>query len=145
MVTYGDDGFSPDDLYDHSPAAHNGYGPDEGYNTIVRLNDPRCSRRPRSGPGDPRIPGRAVQRLVRPAQEQLPRGGVVHPQAAHRDGGRGGGHHGQRRRLPDSNRHIGTFVINHDATLAKSIMRALIIEDGAQAGQMIHKEPDAGG
>src|SRR4029077_20457256 len=45
-------------------------------------------------------------------------------------------------KFPETNQRIGTYVMNHELTLAKSIMRALIIEDGAQAGQMIHKEPE---
>lgn len=146
MVTYGDDGFSPNDLYNQFPdGASNGYGPDQGYNTIVRLNDPELfteeARR------DPAIRAfldapfsvsyvqfkssfrEAEWYIHKPHQAMA---GEVEGIIGSVDG------------FPDDNRHIGTYVINHDATLAKSIMRALIIEDGAQAGQMIHKEPDAG-
>ena len=38
---------------------------------------------------------------------------------------------GHRGRISRDGPAIGTYVINHDATLAKSIMRALIVEDGA--------------
>lgn len=34
---------------------------------------------------------------------------------------------------------VGTYVINHDRTLAFRPMRALMIADGDQVGQMIHK------
>jgi hypothetical protein len=147
MVTYGDDGFSPNDLYDQFPSgASNGYGPDQGYNTIVRINDPELFTE--AAQQDPVIREfldapfsisyvqlkssfREAEWFIHKPHEVM--GGEVEGIIGSVDG------------FPDGNRHIGTFVINHDATLAKSIMRALIIEDGAQAGQMIHKEPDAGG
>jgi hypothetical protein len=146
MVTYGDDGFSPNDLYDQFPSgADNGYGPDEGYNTIVRLNDAALFTE--EAQRDPvirefldapfSVSFVQLKSSFREAEwfihkPHIAMAGEVEGIVGSVDG------------LPDGNRHIGTFVINHDATLAKSIMRALIIEDGAQAGQMIHKEPDAG-
>ncbi len=36
--------------------------------------------------------------------------------------------------------HIGTYVINHERTLAWKITRSLILGDGAKAGQIIHKQ-----
>jgi hypothetical protein len=144
MVTYGDDGFSPNDLYDQFPdGASNGYGPDEGYNTITRLNDPELfteeARR------DPVI----REFLAAPFSVSY-----VQLKSSFREAewyihkphlalaGEVEGIVGRVDLFPETQRHIGTYVINHDATLARSIMRALIIVVGAQAGQMIHKEPD---
>ncbi len=147
MVTDGDKEFNPHDLYDQFPdGASNGYGPDQGYNTIVRLNDPQLftdeARR------DPAI----NEFLNAPFSVSF-----VQLKSSHREAeyyihkphlamsGEVDGIVGTVDGFPIENRHIGTYVINHDATLAKAIMRALIIEDGAQAGQMIHKEPDPQG
>ena len=43
---------------------------------------------------------------------------------------------------PDPKRRIATLVINHDLTLARHVTKAIVIEDGKQAGQMIYKEDD---
>ena len=37
--------------------------------------------------------------------------------------------------------HISTFVINHDLTLARLKQSIIVMENGAQAGQMIYKHP----
>ena len=36
---------------------------------------------------------------------------------------------------------IGTYVINHEQTLAYHITRTVVISDGTTAGQIIHKQP----
>jgi hypothetical protein len=41
---------------------------------------------------------------------------------------------------PDDAR-ISTFVINHDATLARYKQSVIVMENGQQAGQMIYKHP----
>ena len=144
MVTNGDNDFSPDDLYDQFPdGASNGYGPDDGYNTIIRLNDPElftdeARRNPvisefLSAPFS--VSYVQLKSSTREAEwyihkPHLAMAGEVEGIVGTVDG------------FPETQRHIGTYVINHDATLARSIMRALVIEDGAQAGQMIHKEPE---
>ena len=35
--------------------------------------------------------------------------------------------------------HIGTFVINHHRTLALRPVRAMVVSDGTQVGQIVHK------
>jgi hypothetical protein len=42
-----------------------------------------------------------------------------------------------------ANPRLATLVINHELTLAKHVTKALVIEDGRQAGQMIYKEEDS--
>jgi hypothetical protein len=41
---------------------------------------------------------------------------------------------------------IGTFVVNHDASLARWKLSVVVVEDGQQAGQMIykHRRPETG-
>jgi hypothetical protein len=36
--------------------------------------------------------------------------------------------------------HIGTYVINHDRTLARAIMYAMVLSDGTQTGQIVYKQ-----
>jgi hypothetical protein len=142
MVTDGDE-FDPNDLYDQFPdGASQGYGPQQGFNAFIQLNDPdlftdEARRNPviqefLSAPFSVtyvqfKSSTREAEYFVH--KPHLAMAGVVNGIA------------GSVARFPDANPRIGTFVINHDATLAKSIMRALVIEDGNQAGSMVHKEP----
>jgi hypothetical protein len=41
----------------------------------------------------------------------------------------------------DDRTPIGTYVINHEQTLAFHITRSIVISTDTQAGQIIHKEP----
>ena len=62
-------------------------GPDEGYNTIVRLNDPALfTEEAQRNPVISEFLDAPFSVSYVAAQEQLPRGGVVHPQAAPGDG-----------------------------------------------------------
>jgi len=45
-------------------------------------------------------------------------------------------------RFPAENPHIGTYLINHDRTMARWKWSVVVIEDGAQAGQMVYKQED---
>lgn len=46
--------------------------------------------------------------------------------------------------LSTTDPHIGTYVINHEHTMAIHIWRTLSIADGTHTGQMIHKEEAPG-
>lgn len=39
----------------------------------------------------------------------------------------------------DAGQHIGTFVINHHRTLAIRPVRAMVVSDGTEVGQIVHK------
>jgi len=39
----------------------------------------------------------------------------------------------------DAGQHIGSFVINHHRTLALRPVRAMVVSDGTEVGQIIHK------
>ncbi len=138
----GDNGDNPNDLYDRFPdGASAGFGPEQGYNRFVRLNDRALFTD--AARKDPVI----SEFLDAPFSVTY-----VQFKSSHREAeyyvhkphlalaGAVEGIEGSVAGFPDDQSHIGTFVINHDRTLAKSIMRALIIEDGAQAGQIIYKE-----
>ncbi len=46
--------------------------------------------------------------------------------------------------LSRSDPHIGTYLINHENTMARFIWRTLTLADGTHTGQMIHKEEEPG-
>lgn len=142
MTINGGNEFNPDDLYDQFPdGASAGFGPAQGFNRFVRLNDPTLfTEEAREDP---------VVREFLAAPFSVT---YVQFKSSHREaeyfvhkphrvmGGDLQGVEGAVDGFPADSPHIGTYVINHDRTLARAIMRALIVEDGAQAGQIIHKE-----
>jgi hypothetical protein len=146
MVIDGDE-FDPDDLYDQFPdGASQGYGPDQGFNAFIQLNDPALfTDEARRNP----VISEFLNAPFSVSYVQLKSSTREAEYFVHKPhlvmGGHVDGIVGSVARFPDANPHIGTFVINHDATLAKSIMRALVIEDGDQTGSMVHKEPPPGG
>lgn len=131
-------------LYDLFPSGESlGFGPDQGFNTIKRLNDPELFTD--AARQDP-----AVQEFLNApfsvSYVQFKSSTSEAEYFIHKPhrvmGGHVDGVVGSVDGFPAEEPRIGTFVINHDATLAKSIMRALVMEDGAQAGAMIHKQPE---
>ncbi len=135
----------PEDLYDQFPRGDEaGFGPAEGYNRFVRLNDPNLFTE--EARQDPVI----RQFLDAPFSVTY-----VQFKSSHRESeyylhkphlamaGLVEGIEGLVEGFPGERPRIGTYVINHDQTLAWRVTRSLIIEDGAQAGQMIHKEAGA--
>jgi hypothetical protein len=141
------DEFDPDSMYDQFPSGEtDGFGPDQGYNTITQLNDPNLfTEEARNDP------------VIREFLDAPFSVSYVQLKSSHREAewyihkphlvlaGEVEGIQGKVAGFGESDQRIGTYVMNHELTLAKSIMRALIIEDGAQAGQMIHKAVDPGG
>ena len=134
----------PIERYERFPSGESvGFGPEQGFNTIIQINDPSLFTD--EARNDPAVQAFLnapfsvsfvqLKSSVREAEyfihtPHLAMSGIVD------------GIVGTVARFPETNPRIGTFVINHEATLAKAIMRALIIEDGAQAGSMIHKQPE---
>ena len=144
MTVNGDHEIDPTDLYDQFPdGATAGYGPAQGFNRFVRLNDPELFTE--QARADPVI----REFLDAPFSVTYVQFKSSHRQAeyyVHKPhlamSGQVEGIDGSVDLFPTAPKrpHIGTYVINHDMTLARAIMRALIIEDGAQAGQIIYKE-----
>lgn len=132
-------------LYDQFPAgADEGFGPDQGFNTWVKVNDESLfTDEARAQP--------AVRAFLdAPFSVNFVQFKSSHREAEwflhkpHRAMAEGGveGILGGVAGFPATNPRIATLVINHERTLAKFITRSLVIEDGAQAGQMIHKQDD---
>lgn len=139
--------FDPDPLYEEFPrAADIGYGPGEGFNTFVRLNDERLfTREALENPAirafvDANITVTFVQlkSSTREAEWYLHKPTRV--LAGEIDGFDFVGFEGERRvdGFVDEG-HIGTFVINHERTLARHPIRTMMVTDGEQAGQIIYK------
>jgi hypothetical protein len=135
-------------LYDEFPAGADApfpgpYGPDQGFNTWVRINDESLFTD--EAKAQPAI----REFLDAPFSVNYVQFKSSHKEAEwflhkpHRAMAEGGvqGIVGSVAGFP-ANPRIATLVINHERTLAKFITRALVIEDGAQAGQMIHKQDD---
>jgi hypothetical protein len=133
--------FNPDDIYDMFPSgAEAGFGPDEGFNTFVRLNDPsHFSEEARSNP--------AIREFLEAPFSVY----FAQFKSSYRETeyflhkphlamtGRVKGIEGRVDNMPEDPR-ICTLVMNHENTLAARITRSLLIEDGLDAAQIIHKE-----
>lgn len=135
-------------LYDQFPAGADStmpggpFGPDQGYNTWVRVNDEGLFTD--AAKENPAI--RAF--LDAPFSVNYAQFKSSHREAeyfVHKPhlamGGAVDGIVGSVHGFP-ANPRIATLIVNHELTLARFITRALVIEDGALAGQMIHKEDD---
>lgn len=141
--------FEPDDLYDQFPdGASNGFGPDQGYNRFVRLNDETLfTDEAREDPvirefldAPFSVTYAQFKSSTREAEYFIHKPGAAMA-------GEVSGIEGTVDLFPPQaqQRHIGTYVVNHDRTLARLIMRTMIIEDGDQAGQIIHKQETENG
>ena len=138
--------FNEDDLYDQFPAgASDGSGPDDGFNTWVRLNDAALF---------------TEQALANPAIREFVDApiAVTYGQfkSSHRETeyflhkphrAMTGDVTGIEGYIPgisgdDPRTGIATLVINHERTLAKYITRSIVISDTGTAGQIIHKQPE---
>ena len=139
----GDD-FDPDPIYDSFPSGESiGFGPEQGFNEFRKLNDPELfTEEAREDPvirafleapfsvtyvqfkSSTREAEWAIHKPHRALAGELPDKGIV----------------GQVDGFPGAeNARIGTYVINHELTLAIRPIRVFIVEDGKQAGQMIYK------
>ena len=135
--------FDEENLYDQFPrGADEGYGPEQGFNTWVRINDPELfTEEARQDP--------AVQAFLEaPFSVNYAQFKSSHREAEyfiHKPhkamSGQVEGIEGSVAGFPEDPR-IATLVVNHELTLARHITRSLVVEDGAAAGQLIHKEDD---
>lgn len=140
-----DSDFDEDRLYDQFPAgAPDGFGPDEGFDTWVRVNDPSLFT-------DAALRDPAVQAFVSAPFH------VTYAQfkSSHRESeyfihkphramtGRVDGIYGvvDGIRAEDPRTPIATLVLNHEQTLAARITRSIVVSGSGQAGQLLVKEP----
>jgi hypothetical protein len=143
-MTVDPEEINPNDLYDQFPSgASSGFGPEQGFNRFVRLNDPELFTE--AAREDPVI-NEFLNAPFSVTYVQLKSSTRESEYFIHKPhlamAGEVEGIEGSVDGFPSRKAHIGTYVINHDRTLAFRITRAMIIEDGAQAGQIIYKEGD---
>jgi hypothetical protein len=147
-------GFDEGALYDAFPAgAEYGYGPNEGFNALTRLNDPDLfTEEAKEHP--------VVQAFLaapfsftfarfksstRESEWALHKPHLVFNGDVPGIEGRVDGFpSNDENGAPAANAHIGTYVINHDRTMARWIWYAMVAEDGAKSGMMIYKQEDPG-
>ncbi|CAN5576894.1 hypothetical protein BH23CHL7_BH23CHL7_10950 [soil metagenome] len=143
----GDDGeFDEDALYDQFPrGADEGFGPEQGYNRWIVINDPELfTEEARNDPvvraflDAPFMLNFAQFKSSHAETEYF----IHKPHLAMT--GQVDGIEGEVAGFPEE-AHISTLVMNHEATLAKLETRSLTIADGKHVGQLVHKqepEPD---
>ena len=128
-------------LYDQFPRGdENEFGPDQGFNTWVRVNDEGLFT-------EEALANPAVRAFVdAPFSVSYAQFKSSHREAEwfiHKPvkamSGQVEGIQGSVADLPDEPR-ISTLVLNHELSLAWWITRAMVVEDGRVAGQLIHKE-----
>lgn len=144
--------------YDRFPSgADHGYGPEQGYNRYVRLNDASLFREQLLDPEDPDFDP-VLAEFVATGERfsiswaQFKSSSRESEWSLHKPhlamaGDERTGVVGPVDRYPGpEHAHIATLVINHDRTMARWKQSVVVMEDGAQAGQMIYKEtePPAG-
>lgn len=147
MAANDHDEFNPDPLYEEFPrGARIGYGPDEGFNTFVRLNDERLfTAEALKNPAirafvDAPITVTYVQLKSSTREAEWYVHKPTRVLAGEIDGFEFVGFDDERR-VADLREGgpIGTFVMNHERTLARHPIRTLMVTDGEKAGQIIHK------
>lgn len=139
-----DDDFNENALYDQFPSgADDGAGPEEGFNTWVRINDASLFT-------EKALKNDAVRAFVDAPIFVT----FAQFKSSHRESeyfihkphlamtGQVSGINGRVRRVSKKRPRIATLVINHERTLAKYITRTIVISDGGTAGQIIHKQPE---
>lgn len=135
-----------DELYDQFPRGdEHDFGPDQGYNVYRRLNDPDLFTE--EARQDPVV--RAFLEAPFSFSFGMFKSSTRESEwALHKPNrtlaGEIEGIDSQVDNFPGSDAaRIGTFVINHDRTLAAKKLFVMTAEDGAQCGQMIYKQaPD---
>jgi len=145
MATRDENEFNPNDLYDQFPSgAEEGFGFNEGFNEWVRINDPTLfTEEARRHPviaaflEAPFSVNYAQFKSSRQETEYF-----IHKPVEAMTGRLPKLIRGRIDGMPDEPK-IATLVMNHHYSLARLITRSLVVEDGQDAGQLIHKQGDA--
>jgi len=139
-----DSGFDEDRLYDEFPSgASEGFGPDEGFDTWVRVNDATLFT-------DEALKNPTIQAFVRAPFS------ITYAQfkSSHRESeyfihkpnramtGQVNGIEGVVDGIggDDPRTPITTLILNHERTLAFRITRSIVVSGGGPAGQLVIKE-----
>jgi hypothetical protein len=145
-MAYDEPDFNEDDIYDQFPSgASDRSGPEEGFNTWVRINDANLFTA--AALEDPVIrefvDAPIVVTYAQFKSSHRETEYFLHkPHRAMSGDVRGiiGSVAGVTREDPRTG--IATLVINHERTLARFITRSVVITDDGTAGQLIHKQPE---
>jgi hypothetical protein len=141
----GENGFDPEKKYNEFPSGESiGFGRDDGYGKLVRINDRKWFTE--EAQRDPVINAflEAYEReevafsyLQLKSSTSESEWYIHKPHVAlstSRKSGIAGSAPGFAR-----GQQIGTFVINHHRTLALRPVRAMVVSDGTEVGQIVHK------
>ena len=139
----GEPEFNPEDKYDEFPPGSKlGFGPSEGYNTFVQLNDRKLfNARALKNPvirafleAPISVTYAQFKSSTREAEWFIHKPHLAMPGALRAKGIRG-----KVAKVPAEGAHIQTYVMNHDRTLALRPMRTLVVSDGTETGQVLYK------
>lgn len=137
-----------DQLYDRFPSgAEKGFGPHEGFDTWVRVNDPSLFT-------EEALKNPAIQAFISaPFNVTYAQFKSSHSESeyfVHKPNramtGRAPGIVGVVDGISgdDPRTPIATLILNHEQTLAVHITRSIVVSGSGQAGQLIIKEPGGG-
>jgi hypothetical protein len=133
-----------DEMYDRYPSsAEYGFGPDQGFNRWVQINDERLFT---SEALDNPVIRAFVEAPFSVNYAQFKSSSRESEHFIHKPHlamtGRIAGIEGRVARMPNDKPRIQTLVMNHENTLSRLITRSMVVEDGAAAAQVIHKQGD---
>lgn len=140
-----ENGFDPEEKYNEFPSGETiGYGRDAGYGELVQINDRKWFTQ--EAQADPVINAfieafeneRVAFSYLQLKSSTSESEWYIHkPHVAlskSRKSGIAGSAPGFAR-----GQHIGSFVMNHHRTLALRPVRAMVVSDGTEVGQIVHK------
>lgn len=140
----GDD-FNPEELYKKFPSGEKiGYGRDAGYGELVQINDRKWFTE--EAQRDPVINAfleafeneKVAFSYLQLKSSTSESEWFIHKPHIALSKSRKTGIAGVAPGF-DEGQHIGTFVINHHRTLALRPVRTMVVSDGTEVGQIVHK------
>jgi hypothetical protein len=140
----GGGGFDPEEKYEEFPhGAEIGFGPEQGFNEFKQLNDPELfTDQAKDHPVIKAFLAApfSVTYVQFKSSTSEAEWFIHKPHLAMAGQLEDRGIVGQVEMFPDVEAaRIGTYIINHELTLALRPVRAFVVEDGRQAGVMIYK------
>ena len=141
----GNDEFNPEPKYDEFPSgASIGYGRDKGYGELVQINQRKWfTEEAQSNPVINAFLEAFEEQAVAFSYLQLKSSTsesewFIHKPHLALSKSRKSGIAGVAPGF-EPGQHIGTFVINHHRTLALRPVHAMVVSDGTEVGQIVHK------
>ncbi len=141
----GDTGVDPEELYNKFPSGETiGFGRDAGYGELVQINDRKWFTE--DAQRDPVIKAfieafendKVAFSYLQLKSSTSESEWFIHKPHIALSKSRKSGIAGSAPGF-DRGQHIGTFVINHHRTLALRPVRAMVVSDGNEVGQIVYK------